>query len=90
MTGDEGFQEKYFLAGGRTPIVGTSKVPVSPFDLTRVTTLTFDCYGTLIDWEAGVIEVLRPLLARYGFTQSDDELVTGFQEIEAPLCESPL
>jgi FMN phosphatase YigB (HAD superfamily) len=37
-------------------------VPSSPLDLTRVTTLTFDCYGTLIDWEAGVIDVLRPLL----------------------------
>ena len=61
----------------------------SPLDLTRVTTLTFDCYGTLIDWEAGVIEVLRPLLARYGIAQSDDEIVATFQDIEAPLCEPP-
>ena len=62
----------------------------SPLDLTRVTTLTFDCYGTLIDWEAGVIEVLRPLLARYGIAQSDDEIVATFQDIEAPLCEPAL
>jgi 2-haloacid dehalogenase len=26
--------------------------------------LTFDCYGTLIDWESGIIAALRPLLAR--------------------------
>jgi 2-haloacid dehalogenase len=64
-------------------------VPAFPLDLTRVTTLTFDCYGTLIDWEAGVIEVLRPLLARYGVMQSDDEIVAAFQDIEAPLCEPP-
>jgi 2-haloacid dehalogenase len=64
-------------------------VSASPLDLTRVTTLTFDCYGTLIDWEAGVIDVLRPLLARCGIAQSDDEIVATFQDIEAPLCEPP-
>ena len=26
--------------------------------------LTFDCYGTLIDWETGMIEALRPLTSR--------------------------
>lgn len=26
--------------------------------------LTFDCYGTLIDWESGMIEALRPLTSR--------------------------
>jgi 2-haloacid dehalogenase len=26
--------------------------------------LTFDCYGTLIDWESGMIEALKPLVAR--------------------------
>lgn len=66
-----------------------SNVSSSPLDLTRVTTLTFDCYGTLIDWEAGVIEVLRPLLAGHGITQSVDEIVAAFQDIEAPLCEPP-
>jgi 2-haloacid dehalogenase len=54
-----------------------------------VTTITLDCYGTLIDWEAGVIEVLKPLLARHGVKLLDDELVTIFQDIEAPLCEPP-
>jgi len=66
-----------------------SNVSSSPLDLTRVTTLTFDCYGTLIDWEAGVIKVLRPLLAGHGIMQSDDEIVAAFQDIEAPLCEPP-
>ncbi len=32
--------------------------------LTDFDTLVFDCYGTLIDWERGIIEGLRPLLAR--------------------------
>ncbi|MFL9891892.1 haloacid dehalogenase type II [Paraburkholderia sp. RL17-381-BIF-C] len=32
--------------------------------LTDFDTLTFDCYGTLIDWETGIFEGLRTLLAR--------------------------
>lgn len=64
-------------------------MPASPLDPTRVTTLTLDCYGTLIDWEGGVVEALRPLLARYGVAPSDDEIVAAFQDIEAPLCEPP-
>ena len=26
--------------------------------------LTFDCYGTLIDWESGIWDALQPLIAR--------------------------
>ena len=28
----------------------------------RYRVLTFDCYGTLIDWENGILNALRPLL----------------------------
>ena len=28
-------------------------------DPARLTTLTLDCYGTLIDWERGAIDALR-------------------------------
>ena len=31
-------------------------------DFSRFTTLTFDCYGTLIDWETGIWDALQPLL----------------------------
>ena len=62
---------------------------MSPFDPAGVTTLTFDCYGTLIDWETGAIEALRLLLARHGVALSDDEVVTAFQDLEEPLCEPP-
>jgi 2-haloalkanoic acid dehalogenase type II len=31
--------------------------------LTDFDVLTFDCYGTLIDWEAGIWDALQPLLA---------------------------
>ena len=26
--------------------------------------LTFDCYGTLIDWESGMVEALKPMISR--------------------------
>jgi 2-haloalkanoic acid dehalogenase type II len=35
-----------------------------PQPLSEFTTMTFDCYGTLIDWETGIWEALQPLLAR--------------------------
>jgi len=33
-------------------------------NLTDFTTLTFDCYGTLIDWESGMVNALEPLTSR--------------------------
>ena len=62
---------------------------MSQLDPARTTTLTFDCYGTLIDWEAGAIEALRPLLARHGAVPSDDEIITVFQTLDAALCQPP-
>ncbi len=32
--------------------------------LTDFKALTFDCYGTLIDWETGMFEALEPLISR--------------------------
>ena len=32
--------------------------------LTDFKVLTFDCYGTLIDWETGMVEALKPLTDR--------------------------
>ena len=41
-------------------------------------TLTFDCYGTLIDWETGIAAALEPLAARTGRTIDAGERVTAF------------
>ena len=50
------------------------------FDQFRL--LTFDCYGTLIDWETGIFSALRPLLAAHGKTISDSELLRLYSEFE--------
>jgi 2-haloacid dehalogenase len=45
--------------------------------------LTFDCYGTLIDWETGILEVLRPWAARAGISATDAEILGAFSEAES-------
>ncbi len=50
--------------------------------LTDFKVLTFDCYGTLIDWETGIIEALRPILKRQNQNLSDDEILTAFAKFE--------
>jgi 2-haloacid dehalogenase len=51
----------------------------------RFGALTFDCYGTLIDWETGIVRALKPLFARYGLTYHDDALLELFARHEAAL-----
>jgi 2-haloacid dehalogenase len=52
------------------------------------TTLTFDCYGTLIDWERGILAELRPWVDRQGRQDLDDNvLLETFGSTEAA-CEA--
>jgi 2-haloacid dehalogenase len=53
------------------------------FEAHKTTTLTFDCYGTLIDWENGACKALREL---YGYSRSkiaDDALIDLFLQADA-------
>lgn len=45
--------------------------------------LSFDCYGTLIDWEAGIAAVLRRRADRNGLALGDEELLAGHSDHEA-------
>lgn len=47
--------------------------------------LSFDCYGTLIDWETGLTGALRPLAERAG--KSPEELLEAYGPIEHDLEE---
>jgi len=44
--------------------------------------LSFDCYGTLIDWETGILATLRPWAGRHGLAVADDALLAAFSRIE--------
>ena len=45
--------------------------------------ISFDCYGTLIDWEAGIFSALRPTLAAHGKTIADADLLRVYSELES-------
>lgn len=51
--------------------------------LSEFRVLTFDCYGTLVDWEAGILGALRPWASRAGVTADDLELLAAFGEAES-------
>lgn len=51
--------------------------------------ITFDCYGTLIDWENGMLAALRPLFSRDGRRLPDTQLLELYGEIEAGLESGP-
>ena len=48
----------------------------------NVTFVTFDVYGTLIDWETGAYEAFRAEAERDGFTIERDELIPLFYEVQ--------
>lgn len=51
-------------------------------DFAAFQVLTFDCYGTLIDWESGILGALRPLLAAHGQALDDGALLALYSELE--------
>ena len=42
--------------------------------------LTFDCYGTLIDWETGILAAFAPLAARSKPRPSREQILTAYAE----------
>jgi 2-haloacid dehalogenase len=58
-------------------------------DLSAFRALTFDCYGTIIDWEAGILGALRPILHAHGVEAGDDELLEAFGAAEAEVEAGP-
>jgi putative hydrolase of the HAD superfamily len=51
--------------------------------LTDFEALSFDCYGTLIDWEAGIAAVLAPWAKRCGLDLDQERLLEAYAAAEA-------
>jgi len=54
----------------------------SDFDI-----ITFDCYGTLIDWEGGIIDAFESEAAKDGLTLEGDQIIEAYSA-EEPKVES--
>jgi len=58
-------------------------------DFDRFDALTFDCYGTLIDWETGLLAALRAPLAAHGVEAPDEAVLEAFARHEAEIEAGP-
>lgn len=52
-------------------------------DLSDFRVLSFDCYGTMIDWETGILTNIRPWLVARGVEVKDVEILETFGRVEA-------
>ncbi|KAK3166812.1 hypothetical protein OEA41_009937 [Lepraria neglecta] len=63
-----------------------------PSRLSDFKLLSFDCFGTLVDWESGIYEELKPLLARLPpsnpLKNNKDLAVNAYNDLEVSLCAS--
>jgi 2-haloacid dehalogenase len=51
-------------------------------DFTRFEVLTFDCYGTLINWEAGILSALHRVLSAHGKKIADATILKLYGDFE--------
>ncbi len=69
------------------PTAGAPRTPDRPDALAfdAIEALTFDCYGTLVDWETGILEALRPVLGARGIARPEEELLERFARLETAI-----
>ena len=56
---------------------------ISRSDFSRFQVITFDCYGTLIDWETGILTTVRKVLSTHQAEMHDLEILRLYSEFEA-------
>ncbi len=58
-------------------------------DFNRFQWLSFDCYGTLVDWETGISAAVAETLASHGIRRSQAEILRLFANAEPQAQSSP-
>jgi 2-haloacid dehalogenase len=66
----------------------TQKSGATSLDFDRFKVITFDCYGTLIDWESGLLAAIRPILRSHGMNLTDSQILDIYGELE-PKAQNP-
>jgi len=52
-------------------------------DWSRVEIISFDCYGTLVDWERGILSAVGKVAARHGIVPDPEHLLAAYARLEA-------
>ncbi|HXZ80967.1 MAG TPA: haloacid dehalogenase type II [Terriglobales bacterium] len=52
-------------------------------DFSRFECLTFDCYGTIVDWETGILAALRPILSAHRRNLTDAGILELYGALES-------
>ncbi len=60
-----------------------------PLDFSQFEYFTFDCYGTIIDWETGILEALKPVLERHRVALHDQDILEAYAKFEAEVEQGP-
>lgn len=55
----------------------------NPLNPARFELVTFDCYGTLVDWETGILSAMLPVLERHGVHASAGEILQAYARSES-------
>ena len=67
----------------------TVKADLAGLDLSSFDMVSFDCYGTLIDWETGILNAVRPVFAARGVPADDAAILAGYAAAEARFESGP-
>lgn len=65
-----------------------SRLPVAVWAMS-IRALTFDCYGTLIDWETGILGALAPLFERAGKRMDAAAVIPAYARHEREVESGP-
>ena len=57
-------------------------------DFNRYEWVSFDCYGTLIDWETGISDAVARVFARHGVRRTRTEILAMFSDAEPKVQSS--
>jgi len=52
-------------------------------DFARIDVVSFDCYGTLVDWESGILAALASFRSEFHVRATDDEVLEQYAALEA-------
>ena len=74
---------------GIKPFASPSEIITTMLDFGRFEILTFDCYGTLINWEAGILPALRRILSAHSKHIDDATLLKLYGDFELRAEQPP-